>query len=500
MRNFLTLICVLAASITCKAQVNPNPIFNNVMIKGDIAVVEDMSRMGENCWTKNEVDFESLKNGVFVQLRGEYYLTDGQGGYFKTKYIGDDYYNWADYGDGSLIRYGGDWMFRYNLEAAESKDVTSEYNRIVYFRYDPADNTLYRCILRSYLGKYDWHDIYFQGFVRSIDGIDPITGYYSDESFNDPLYKGLYSTDRVSEWTDSVMFFDEKPYQVDGPCILMYKGQPWTVKLTQTVTLNEEQAQERYTQPGTPYQWVYSPDPDGDTIVLQSGVYLFTINIYEQETSPLKFTAMRLDIGKFDIVNNDTLLPAESYQVVDEATPDGFINPTGNGIYLSSYYSYQTRERKYKYKDYVTPYGNSRKMVWYYEYHTHKSSTHTDYPVSGLAEQLGYSGCIAIPYGSFNSNSTHSNYAKLYDGSFSVNIGAEKGKGVPVVIYNRSNKSTVITYITYEQYQAIKASVAPIQGTSGEDIIYDLNGRQVNEADMQTGRIYIRNRRPMILR
>ena len=159
---------------------------------------------------------------------------------------------------------------------------------------------------------------------------------------------------------------------------------------------------------------------------------------------------------------------------------------------LSSFYSYTTKEIKYKYKNYTTPYGTSRKKISYYEYHTHSSEIFLEYPVTGLAEELGYTGCVAIPYGAFNQNSTHTNTAKLIDGQNEYKVTAEKNMGVPVVIYNTNTHSINVTYITYEKYQAIKASVKPIiYAEPGQ--LYNLKGIKVDESDLQNGNIYIRD-------
>ncbi len=515
MKRNLLLLFVLAATLVCKAQVNPNPDFNHVMIKGQVALITDMSQAMEFVWTAGDIDAETLKKGCFVQILGDYYITDGNNGYFRTGSYNGQYgynYNWADFSSesvpaGSLAKYGQAYMNTYGLTESNAAVAKTWSNRVVYFRYDPTNRVLYECTLRNYIGHYDWHDFYLKGFVRTLESTTQDGGYDWDKVKNDPLSRYVYNANNQSEYKDSVpLYFSENPYQVDGPCVLMYKGKPWPLKLTNVSEFDAEEAEQKYAQEGDKWLWEYETDPKGDTINLQAGVYIFFLSYYDQkDNQPLTLEAQRVDFGRFDIVGNDTLMPAEPYEYSEDETPV-YVNPnpgqvqTGGDVVLSSYYSYQTKQRKYKYKDYVTPYGVSRKQVWYYEYHNHKSSTTTEYPVSGLAEQLGYSGCIAIPYGGFNQNSTHSNHAKLIDGQLEIDVTAQKDQGVPVVIYNRSSRSVTVTYITYDQYQSIKADVSPIIGNSGADVIYDLKGRQIDEADMQRGKIYIRNRKPILFR
>ena len=75
MKRNLLLLFVLAATLVCKAQVNPNPDFNHVMIKGQVALITDMSQAMEFVWTAGDIDAETLKKGCFVQILGDYYIT-----------------------------------------------------------------------------------------------------------------------------------------------------------------------------------------------------------------------------------------------------------------------------------------------------------------------------------------------------------------------------------------------------------------------------------------
>ena len=105
---------------------------------------------------------------------------------------------------------------------------------------------------------------------------------------------------------------------------------------------------------------------------------------------------------------------------------------------------------------------------------------------------MGYTGCVAIPYGAFNENTNHTNTAKLIDGQAEFKVTAEKEKGVPVVVYNTSTHNIDVTYITYDKYKTIKASVRSLlYAAPGQ--IYNLMGVKVDEADMRDGEIYIRD-------
>ncbi len=516
MRNLFALACSLIASIGCFNVTAAN--YNNIHLTGHVALITDMSQAMEYVWTEGDIDAESLRQGVFVQVLGDYYITDGNV-YFRKTGVNGTYgysYNWAQYGDGSLAKYGSSYMNTSYLEETNSQFSYSWSGRVIYFKFDPTSGILYDCTLRDYIGHYDWHDFYLQGYARTLE-TDPETGYYDwEKANNDPLSRYLYNVNNPSEYRDSIpLYFNENPYQIDGPCVLMYKGEPWPLKLTNIEVLDETNAEIRYAQPGTPWTWNYDTDPQGDTINLQAGVYIFFLSYRDQRDKPLSLEAMRCDLGQFEIIGNDTLMPAESYEYHEVPIDDtgseigsGTGSGTGTGtvignsdIYLKSYYSYQTKVKKYKYKDYVTPYGNSRKRVEYWDYQNHNSSTYYDYPVEGLAEELGYSGCIAIPYGAFNTNQTHTNHPTLIIGSTEKTLTApQKDLGVPVIIYRTSNGTVSVTYITYEKYQSIMADVAPIQRISGPAIIYDLKGNPVNESDMQRGRIYIKNRKPIIIR
>lgn len=506
MRRIIALACSFIASIGCFNVTAAD--YNNIQITGHVALITDMSQAMEFVWDEGDIDAETLKKGCFVQVLGEYYITDGNGVYFSTTKYNDSWgygYDWSEFGDGSLAKYGPSYMNTYSLVEANAQVPYSFDNRVVYFQYDAGAGMLKECTLRNYIGHYDWHDFYLQGYARTFEGTDANGAYDYSKVKDDPLSQYVYNANNPSEYKDSIpLFFNENPYQVDGPCVLMYKGEPWPLKLTEVLTYDESDAETQYTDPGTPWRWEYETSSEGDTINLQAGVYIFFLSYYNQKDEPVSLTAMRVDFGRFFIIDNDTLAPAEPYEVVQENPTPTVVTPTqmaSGDIVLSSYYSWETKERKYRYKDYVTPYGNSRKMVWYNEYHTHSSDVSEDYPVIGLAEELNYSGCIAIPWGNFSDYYLHSNHGTLIVGGNKFNVTAEKDKGVPVVIYRPSlGKILAVTYMTYERYREIKADVAPIRSSSGPAIIYDLNGRQVNEADMQTGRIYIRNRRPMILR
>ena len=525
MRKVLTLMCALAACMICQAQVNPNPNFNKVMLKGQVALITDMSQAMEYVWTPGDIDTETLKKGCFVQVLGDYYITDGNNGYFRTTSNNGTWgydSDWADFEStsvpkGSLAKYGPSYVYTYKLEAVDYEKIQYASESVVYFKYDPSTKILYSSKLRNYLGHYDWHDFYLQGYARTFNGVYPYTGYYDwQQAQNDPLSRYLYDSRNPSEWCDSIpLFFSENPYQIDGPCILMYKGKPWSLKLTGVETLDETNAQIRYAEEGTEWVWDYQTDPKGDTIKLQAGVYIFFLSYYNQkDNAPLTFTAQRCDLGQFDIIGNDTLMPAQSYtEIIDDEpktptigqtdpgqtnpgqTNPGQVNPgqgTNGQVVLSSFYSYTTKETKYKYKNYTTPYGTSRKKVSYYEYHTHSSEIHLEYPVAGLAEELGYTGCVAIPYGAFNENTNHTNTAKLIDGQAEFKVTAEKEKGVPVVVYNTSTHNIDVTYITYDKYKTIKASVRSLlYAAPGQ--IYNLMGVKVDEADMRDGEIYIRD-------
>ena len=527
MRKFLTLICVLAASITCKAQVNPNPNFNNVMLKGEVALITDMSQAMEYVWTPGDIDAETLKKGCFIQTLGDWYITDGNNGYFETTNYNGQYgysYDWKDFQDesnplGSLAKYGPTYMYTYGLEAANSQAKQYWKGYVMYVKYDPTIRVFYQCVLRGYIGHYDWHDFYLQGYARTFEGTDPFTGDYDyDAVKNDPLASYVYNINNTSEYHDSIpLFFNENPYQVDGPCVLMYKGKPWPLKLVSVESMDDSRAEQCQVDPGTPWLWDYNTDPQGDTINLQSGVYIFFLSYYNQkDNAPLTFTVQRCDYGRSLTIGTDTLKQAGDYEV-DNVTDDESgtstdptdptynpgTTPSTGDLVLKSYRTWQEKKRTYRYKTYVLggSLGVQRKMEWYYKYINHTSSTYYDYPVDGLAEQLGYTGYIAIPYAQFSNYEPHTNHASIIDNGYEVKVEAEKDKGIPVVIYNRTIKSVkAVIYITDAQYEQIKAYVAPIQGASGQDIIYDLNGRQINEADMHSGRIYIRNRKPMIFR
>lgn len=527
MRKLLTLICVLAASIICKAQVNPNPDFNHVMIKGQVALITDMSQAMEFVWTAGDIDAETLKKGCFVQILGDYYITDGNNGYFRTGSYNGQYgynYNWADFSSesvtaGSLAKYGQAYMNTYGLTESNAAVAKTWSNRVVYFRYDPTSRVLYECTLRNYIGHYDWHDFYLQGYARTFEGSDPFTGAYDyDAVSNDPLASYVYNINNPSEYHDSIpLFFSENPYQVDGPCVLMYKGKPWPLKLVSVESMDDSRAEECQVDPGTPWLWEYNTDPQGDTINLQSGVYIFFLSYYNQkDNAPLTFTVQRCDYGRSLTIGTDTLKQAGDYEV-DNVTDDESgtstdptdptynpgTTPSTGDLVLKSYRTWQEKKRTYRYKTYVLggSLGVQRKMEWYYKYINHSSSPYYDYPVDGLAEQLGYTGYIAIPYAQFSNYEPHTNHATIIDNGYEVKVEAEKDKGIPVVIYNRTIKSVkAVIYITDAQYQQIKADVYKARMDHLPGWLYDLKGMKVDESDLQNGTIYIRNGKQFLVR
>lgn len=524
MRKFLTLICVLAASIACKAQVNPNPDFNNVMIKGQVAIITDMSQAMEFVWTAGDIDAETLKKGCFVQILGDYYFTDGNDGYFwaiggYNGQYGYDY-DWADFSSesvpaGSLARYGHQTMRTIQMRESNSKITETYSNRVVYLRYDPSNRVLYQCTLRGYIGHYDWHDFYLQGYARTFEGTDPFTGYYdySDTTiYNDPLSSYVYNINNPSEYHDSIpLFFNENPYQIDGPCVLMYKGKPWPLKLIAVESMDDSRAEQCQVDSGTPWLWTYNTDPQGDTINLQAGVYIFFLSYYNQKDNvPLTFEAQRCDYGRSLTVGTDTLTQAGDYEVENITDDEGgtTTNPTDStynpgttpysgDLVLKSYRTWRERIRTYRYKTYVLggSLGVQRKMEWYYKYENHTSSPYYDYPMDGVAEQLGYTGYIAIPYASFSDYEPHTNHGTIIDNGYEVNVTAEKNKGIPVVIYDSTSKSVkTIVYITDAEYQAIKDEVnTPFDDSHAPGLIFDIKGIQIDESDQQNGSIYIQD-------
>jgi hypothetical protein len=522
MRKIFTLFCVLATSIACKAQVNPNPDFNHLMITGQVALITDMSQAMEYVWTVGDIDTETLKKGCFVQILGDYCIEDGNNGYFwLTNYHGQyGYnYNWADYEDesipkGSLAKYGTEYMQTHGLEASNGKITKTYANRVVYFKYDPGNRVLYECNLRGYIGHYDWHDFYLQGYARTLEGTDPSTGYYDYEKVkDDPLSRYVYNINNPSEYNDSIpLLFSENPYQIDGPCVLMYKGQPWPLKLTAVESMDSIKAEECNVDPGTPWIWTYNTDPQGDTINLQAGVYIFFLSYYNQkDNTPLSLEVMRCDYGRSYIIGNDTLTQAGDYEVEnvkdgeDETptTPKDPTDPTYNpgtttdstDLYITSYYEYTERHVRYRYYTTRGLYGVRTHKQEYYTYEHHTSPTVINYPIEGLAEQLGYPGYIAIVYDGYNNNYT-TNKGTLVDGGHELNIFVAEGdKGIPVVIYDRDTKTKkTIVYITDEQYQAIKDEViTPLDDSHAPGLIFDINGIKIDESDLQNGNIYIQD-------
>lgn len=448
-------------------------------LRGEIALITDLDKAMENCFTIGDISYEQLCEGVFVQVRGEYWLEDNDGLPLNTRKGEYEDYDWANWGDGSLAKYHRATDYSYKVEASNGKVTYGGGTKeAVYFKYDPAAKRLHEICLRDYLGKYDWHDLSLEGYARTVDGTDPITGWYdAKEGFkDDSLAYSYYNSSRMAEFGNVPLFFNENPYQVDGPCRLMYKGEPWPLKLVSVETVDEEEAKQLECEPGTGRRWTYTTDENGggETINLQSGVYIFFFNYYDQEERPIDFTIMRTDLGRFA---GENMAPAGAYEVVTEPAP--VINAYKDAT-LTSYYTYEYREPKYRTKFYKSgTVGEWREK--YYVIHTQYSSTTKSYPIQGLGAKLGYPYCVGIIYTGFTQSTyeNRQNYATFSCNGKNYTVAASRGKGTPVVLFNPVTEELTVTYISDDQYNNIMTSVADIDADKMNSPVYDLNGRNV---------------------
>ena len=468
---------------------------------GELALITDLSRAMDNCFTIGDISYEQLCEGVFVQVRGTYWYADDNGLPLMTGWGGSESYDWATWGNGELSKYYCQPAYNHTIRAATSKVTYGGGTpKAVYFKYDPATKVLREITLRDYLGQYDWHDFSLQGYVRTIEGTDPITGYYDYATAfaTDSLASYYYNSDKPSEFADVPLFFSENPYQVDGPCRLMYKGEPWALKLDSVEVLDENNAAIRYCEPGTEWVWWYHTAVEGeigDTINLQAGVYIFFLNYYDQENEPLSLSVMRCDLGKFT-EGDEGMMPAEPYEMESDPAPN---IEQENGTVLTYYYTYTYKEAKYKYKNFLTPYGDTRYKYKYYVYHERTSATSKAYPISGLGALLGYPDYIGIIYSGFNQGSAknQTNYATLsYEGK-QMKVSASKGNGIPVVLYNPTSDILKVVYISDAQYNAIKTSVDAFIADEGNAATFDLSGRRI--ATPHTG-IVLRHGQKVLVR
>lgn len=468
------------------------------MLRGNVALITDLSRAMDNCFTIGDICHEQLCEGVFVQVRGEYWLTDPDGLPLGKRWDSSESYDWATWGDGSLAKY-------YTQTADDYRMCTSNgqitygggYPEAVYFKFDTATQRLREIILREYLGPYDWHDFSLEGYVRTLEGTDPITGYYdAAKAFaTDSLAYYYYDSSHPSEFGSVPLFFYENPYQVDGPCRLMYKGEPWSLKLDSIDIVDEAEAAACYCEPGTEKVWWYSTDEKGDTINLQAGVYIFFLNYYNQEEEPLSLSVMRCDIGRYSEVDED-LTPAEPYETTYDPVP----TPSQETeTLLTSYYTWETKEAKWKTRYKLTHVGEIETRTKYYVYHTNYSGTSKDYPLAGLGALLGHPECIAVIYTHFiqSTYENRKNYATFHYNGKGYAVTASRDQGTPVILFNPNTESITVVYLSSDQYHEIMTSIPSIDADMMDDAVYDLFGRRaVNPGEG----IYIKNGKKIIIK